>query len=90
LASAETDEVVGACPYHATQLFRQQRLEDRVKDLEQCFAEVKRDINEIKTKQALISQQIKNLLWPILIVLGAVLVEVGKGILNLAQNGTGV
>ena len=72
------DEIKNSCPKHDMLAYRVDHLEKDVKENEICIADLKKQLNTIGTNQKLMMQQLKNLLWPILIMLGAVLVEVGK------------
>lgn len=82
------DDIKTVCPQHATLAYRVDHLEREVAEQERCMNEYKRDIAAIKTTQALIQQSLKNLMWPILIMLGAVLVEVGKSLISFLSGGS--
>ena len=77
-----------ACPYHDTMEFRMAQNEKDIKNLEECYTSIKKDVSTIVTGQAVMQQKFDNLRVPIWIIFGAVLLEIAKWLLSFTQSGT--
>lgn len=78
MAPSKQQSNCDTCPYHQTSMYRIDQLEKDYQELYRCYNGIKADLSIVKTGQALLSQKVGNLLWPILVILGAVLAQLGK------------
>lgn len=88
------NESCPTCPYHNTEIYRMDLAEKSIISINSCIKEMKKDMSgleksvskeiaKIETGQLLLKQRLSNLMWPILIILGAVLAELAKNIVPL-------
>lgn len=74
----------GTCPYHRTTVYRIEQLEKDYEELHRCYSGIKGDMADTRTNQAILVQKFENLKYPIWVIFGMALLQVGRYLITFA------